>query len=87
MKIYRTCFFTKNASGENVSHYPTVIMQKIPGKSAYRVKWDFVESLEAKSNKATVVSGDGYLDAMHNFVAAELPFHPAEFVDTIEIKL
>lgn len=86
MKLYKVCFFTLRG-GERVSHYPYVAVQKIPGKAAYMVKWEFSLPLMDEANKSKVVPAKDEIDAIRSFTVGEIDWCEVEFVSFLKLKM
>lgn len=58
MKILDVCFFT-TIGGDRRSHMALVAVRKVPGRDAYRIKWNFYSSLTDPENESRVFPGAG----------------------------
>lgn len=71
MKLYSIVFTIQHLSGQRVSNDAMVITQKIRGRSAYAIKWDWAR-LNSYKNKAEVFEGADEREAIQNFISKHI---------------
>ena len=71
MKLYSIVFTIQHLSGQRVSNDALVITQKIRGRNAYAIKWDW-SSLNSYKNKAEVFKGSNEREAIQNFISKHI---------------